>query len=101
MGYTQKFKPVSKEANPMADDLSSDSQPPVGKTDLRAIINRMVKHGSSKSVSRRVTPNCPKADSRGTSLRNSLKSPTSSMRSNSPNNVSGGKGQFSPYNTMK
>merc|ERR1712098_223338 len=84
--YTQKFRAV--KAHPGIDDTSSDDSAE-GPQDLTTLIRRMKKHGSTKSS---LDP------------KNYL-SPTDSVnnsgRPHSPNNVSGGKGHYSPYNTLR
>merc|ERR1711964_969190 len=103
--YTQKFQARSilspRHDHSLQDDTTSDSEPE-GPQDLRTLINRMAKHGSSQTVTRNISPK----DVSGRSFRDSLKSSARSNRSksSSPNNLGpnlgGGKVDYSPYNTI-
>lgn len=76
----QKFHTVSA-TQPGRDDTTSDSEQE-GPQDLKTLITRMSKLGSSQSVSRRLSPK----DASGRSQ---------------PPNQGGGKGMYSPNNTFR
>merc|ERR1711964_796276 len=84
--YTQKFKPIATAQSGIKDDATSDSTVQDGPQDLQTLIHQMSKYGSQKN-----------------SRRDSGRSKNDSGRdhSDSPNNAAGGKGQYSPYNTLK